>query len=58
MTAISVPDAAAMDTIELLGVLAAEVHLSGGPLGFRITMDSLNNSIRPFGIEFWVSTGS
>ncbi len=53
MTVISVLVAVVIGTIELLGVLASELSLSGGPFGFWNTMNWLNNSEGPYGIEIW-----
>ena len=53
MTVISVLVAVVIGTIELLGVLASELNLSGGPFGFWTTMNWLNNSEGPYGIEIW-----
>ena len=53
MTVISVIVAIVIGTIELLGVLASELNLSGGPFGFWNTMNWLNNSSGPDGIEIW-----
>jgi nickel/cobalt transporter (NiCoT) family protein len=53
MTVISVMVAVVIGTIELLGVLASELNLSGGPFGFWTTMNWLNNSDGPYGIEIW-----
>ena len=53
MTVISVIVAVVIGTIELLGVLASELSLSGGPFGFWNTMNWLNNSNGPDGIEIW-----
>jgi nickel/cobalt transporter (NiCoT) family protein len=53
MTVISVLVAVVIGTIELLGVLAAELNLSGGPFGFWNSMNWLNNSSGPGNIEIW-----
>jgi len=53
MTVISVLVAVVIGTIELLGVLASELNLTGGLLGFWTTMNWLNNSSGPDGIEIW-----
>ncbi|HTW55292.1 MAG TPA: HoxN/HupN/NixA family nickel/cobalt transporter [Thermoplasmata archaeon] len=53
MTVISVLVAVVIGTIELLGVLAAELGLSGGPFGFWTTMNWLSTSNGPAGIEIW-----
>ncbi len=53
MTIISVLVAVVIGTIELLGVLASELSLNGGPYGFWTAMNWLNNSNGPYGIEIW-----
>ncbi len=53
MTVISVIVAVVIGTIELLGVLASELGLTGGPFGFWTAMNWLNNSNGPDGIEIW-----
>lgn len=53
MTVISVLVAVVIGTIELLGVLASELSLNGGPFGFWTSMNWLNNSNGPYGIEIW-----
>ncbi len=53
MTVISVIVAVVIGTVELLGVLASELGLTGGPFGFWTTMNWLNNSNGPYGIEIW-----
>ena len=53
MTVISVLVAVVIGTIELLGVLASELSLTGGAFGFWTTMNWLNNSNGPDGIEIW-----
>ncbi len=53
MTVISVLVAFVIGTIEVLGVLAAEFHLSGGPFGFWNSMGWLNNSSGPYGVDVW-----
>ncbi len=53
MTVISVLVAVVIGTIELLGVLASELHLTGGPFGFWTAMNWLNDSTGPYGIEIW-----
>jgi nickel/cobalt transporter (NiCoT) family protein len=53
MTVISVLVAIVIGTIELLGVMASQLGLSGGPFGFWTTMNWLNNSNGPYGIEIW-----
>jgi len=53
LTFISVMVAFLIGTIEILGVLASEFHLAGGPFGFWNTMDWHNNSSGPAGIDVW-----
>ena len=53
LTLISVMVAFVVGTIEILGVIASEFGLSGGPFGFWTTMDWLNNSSGPYGIDVW-----
>ncbi len=53
MTVISVIVAVVIGTIELLGVLTSELGLTGGPLGVWTTLNWLNNSNGPDGIEIW-----
>jgi nickel/cobalt transporter (NiCoT) family protein len=53
MTVISVLVAFVIGTIEILGVLAAEFHLAGGPFGFWTAMGWLNNAQGPSGIDVW-----
>ena len=53
LTLISVMVAFTIGTIEVLGVIASEFGLSGGPLGFWSTMNWLNNSAGPAGIDVW-----
>jgi len=53
MTVISVLVAVVIGTIELLGVLTSELNLTGGAFGFWTTMNWLNNSNGPDGIEIW-----
>ena len=57
MTLISVLVAFAIGTIELLGVLASEFHLSGGLFGFWTAMNWLNNAGGPYGIDVWGYVG-
>ncbi len=57
MTVISVLVAFIIGTIEVLGVLAAEFHYSGGPYGFWNTMNWLNNAAGPYGIDVWGYVG-
>jgi nickel/cobalt transporter (NiCoT) family protein len=53
MTVISVLVAFVVGTVELLGVIAAELHLSGGPLGFWTAMNWVNSSEGPAGLAVW-----
>ena len=53
LTLISVMVAFIIGTIELLGVIASELNLTGGPFGFWNTMNWLNNSAGPAGIDVW-----
>jgi nickel/cobalt transporter (NiCoT) family protein len=53
MTVISVLVAFVIGTIEILGVLAAEFRLSGGPFGFWTAMNWLTNAQGPSGIDVW-----
>jgi nickel/cobalt transporter (NiCoT) family protein len=53
MTLISVLVAFIIGTIEILGVLASEFNLSGGPFGFWNAMNWLNGAEGPLGIEIW-----
>ncbi|HTW77367.1 MAG TPA: HoxN/HupN/NixA family nickel/cobalt transporter [Thermoplasmata archaeon] len=57
MTLISVLVAFIIGTIEILGVVASELGLSGGPLGFWSTMNWLNNEAGPYGIDVWGYVG-
>jgi nickel/cobalt transporter (NiCoT) family protein len=57
MTLISVLVAFIIGTIEILGVLASEFNLSGGPFGFWNTMNWLNNSAGAYGIDVWGYVG-
>ncbi|HXY47116.1 MAG TPA: HoxN/HupN/NixA family nickel/cobalt transporter [Thermoplasmata archaeon] len=57
MTLISVLVAFIIGTIEILGVVAAEFNLSGGPFGFWNTMNWLNNAAGPYGIDVWGYVG-
>jgi high-affinity nickel-transport protein len=57
MTLISVLVAFIIGTIEILGVLAAEFHLSGGPFGFWTTMNWLSNASGAYGIDVWGYVG-
>ncbi|MGI0071685.1 MAG: HoxN/HupN/NixA family nickel/cobalt transporter [Thermoplasmata archaeon] len=53
MTVISVMVAVVIGTVELLGVTASELNLSGGAFGFWNTMNWLNNSNGPDHIDLW-----
>ncbi len=53
MTVISVLVAFVIGTIEILGVVASEFNLSGGPFGFWDSMNWLNGAEGPYGIEIW-----
>jgi len=53
MTVISVLVAFVVGTIEVLGVVASELNLTGGPFGFWTTMNWLNNAEGPAGIDVW-----
>jgi high-affinity nickel-transport protein len=53
LTLISVMVAFIIGTIEILGVIASEFGLAGGFLGFWNTMNWLNNSAGPAGIDVW-----
>lgn len=53
MTVISVLVAFVIGTIEVLGVVASELRLSGGPFGFWDDMNWLNGAPGPDGIEIW-----
>jgi nickel/cobalt transporter (NiCoT) family protein len=57
MTLISVLVAFVIGTIEVLGVLASELGLSGGWFGFWTTMNWLNNASGPYGIDVWGYVG-
>ncbi len=57
MTVISVLVAFVIGTIEILGVVASELGLSGGPFGFWTTMNWLNNAAGPYGIDVWGYVG-
>ena len=57
MTLISVLVAFAIGTIEVLGVLASEFHLSGGLFGFWTAMNWLNDAAGPYGIDVWGYVG-
>jgi nickel/cobalt transporter (NiCoT) family protein len=53
MTLISVLVAFVIGTVEILGVVASEFHLSGGPFGFWNGMNWLNGAEGPLGLEIW-----
>jgi len=53
LTLISVMVAFIIGTIEILGVFASEFNFTGGPFGFWNTMNWLNNSAGPEGIDVW-----
>ncbi len=57
MTVISVLVAFVVGTIEVLGVIASELGLSGGPFGFWTSMGWLNNAAGPYGIDVWGYVG-
>jgi nickel/cobalt transporter (NiCoT) family protein len=57
LTLISVMVAFIVGTIEVLGVLAQEFTLSGGPFGFWNSMNWLNNASGPYGIDVWGYVG-
>jgi nickel/cobalt transporter (NiCoT) family protein len=57
LTLISVLVAFLIGTIEILGVLASELRLSGGPFGFWTTMNWLNNAPGPYGLDVWGYVG-
>jgi len=57
LTLISVMVAFIIGTIEILGVVAGELNLSGGPFGFWNTMNWLNNAAGPYGIDVWGYVG-
>jgi nickel/cobalt transporter (NiCoT) family protein len=57
MTVISVLVAFVIGTIEILGVVASELNLSGGLFGFWTTMNWLNNAAGPYGIDVWGYVG-
>jgi high-affinity nickel-transport protein len=57
LTLISVLVAFIVGTIEILGVVASEFGLSGGPFGFWTTMNWLNNASGPYGIDVWGYVG-
>lgn len=57
MTLISVLVAFVIGTIELLGVIASELGLSGGPFGFWSTMNWLNGGVGPGSIDIWGYVG-
>jgi nickel/cobalt transporter (NiCoT) family protein len=53
MTLISVLVAFVIGTVELLGVAASELGLSGGPFGFWSAMSWLTNGSGPYGLTVW-----
>jgi nickel/cobalt transporter (NiCoT) family protein len=57
MTVISVLVAFVVGTIEVLGVIAGEFSLSGGPFGFWTTMGWLTNAAGPYGLDVWGYVG-
>jgi high-affinity nickel-transport protein len=57
MTVISVLVAFVIGTIEVLGVLASELHLSGGLFGFWNAMDWLNGGVGAASIDIWGYVG-
>jgi nickel/cobalt transporter (NiCoT) family protein len=57
LTLISVLVAFIVGTIEILGVVASEFGLSGGPFGFWTTMNWLTNASGPYGIDVWGYVG-
>jgi len=57
MTVISVLVAFVIGTIELLAVVASELHLVGGPLGFWSAMNWLSNAGGPYGLDVWGYVG-
>ncbi|HTT14764.1 MAG TPA: HoxN/HupN/NixA family nickel/cobalt transporter [Thermoplasmata archaeon] len=57
MTLISVLVAFVIGTIELLGVVASELNLAGGPFGFWTTMNWINNASGPGGLDIWGYVG-
>jgi nickel/cobalt transporter (NiCoT) family protein len=57
MTVISVLVAFVIGTIEVLGVVASELHLVGGPYGFWNSMQWLNAGVGPASIDVWGYVG-
>jgi nickel/cobalt transporter (NiCoT) family protein len=57
MTFISVLVAFVIGTVEVLGVLASELRLSGGPFGFWNAMNWLNGGVGPDNIDVWGYVG-
>jgi nickel/cobalt transporter (NiCoT) family protein len=53
MTVISVLVAFVVGTVELLGVIAYQFGLSGGPLGFWTAMNWVNSAEGPAGLAVW-----
>jgi nickel/cobalt transporter (NiCoT) family protein len=53
MTVISVLVAFVVGTVEILGVIAAEFGLTGGPFGFWTSMNWVNSSEGPAGLAVW-----
>jgi nickel/cobalt transporter (NiCoT) family protein len=53
MTLISVLVAFVVGTIELLGVIASEFHLSGGPGGVWTSLNWLNAGVGPNSLDIW-----
>ena len=57
MTVISVLVAFVVGTIEILGVIAGELHLSGGPFGLWSSLNWLNAGVGPGSIDIWGYVG-
>ncbi|MCI4358590.1 MAG: HoxN/HupN/NixA family nickel/cobalt transporter [Thermoplasmata archaeon] len=57
MTVISVLVAFVVGTIEILGVVASELGLSGGPFGFWKYMNWLNAGVGPGSLDVWGYVG-
>jgi len=57
MTIISVLVAFVIGTIEILGVVASEFGLSGGPFGFWNAMNWLNGGVGPYQVDIWGYVG-
>jgi nickel/cobalt transporter (NiCoT) family protein len=53
MTLISVLVAFVVGTIEILGVMASEFHLSGGPGGVWTSLNWLNSGVGPNSLDIW-----